>query len=489
MNTLYYGDNLDILRKHIKDESVDIIYLDPPFNSKADYNILYKEMTGESSKAQITAFEDTWHWTEETAKTFQEIVDTASGNVVSMMNAFRQFVGLNDVMAYLTMMCVRLIELRRVLKSTGLLYLHCDPTASHYLKIVLDTVFGKQNFRNEIVWGYSGGGTPRNDFPRKHDIIFRYSKSKNYHYQPIFKPYTQGTIQRGRTQVKGDIELNQEGTPVTDWWFSNLECDNCGSKLHTNIKRIVSPTDPEKLGYQTQKSEELLDRILSSSTTKESVVLDPFCGCGTTVAVSQKKGLNWIGIDITHLAINVIKARLSNEFHIKPKVDYRVIGEPEDLEGAKELAHQNRYQFQWWALSLIGARPYGDKKKGKDTGIDGFIYINESASEIKKIIVQVKSGHVKSGDIRDLGHVIDREKAEMGIFISLEPPTRDMIAESTTKGYYEFPFNRKKYQKIQIITIEELFEGKKPDLPPSSEIFKKAKTTGTSSQPELTLKF
>ena len=396
-NTLYYGDNLPILRRkdYIPDNSIDLIYLDPPFNSKKDYNILFKEPTGELSEAQITAFEDSWHWTQETEKTFDEIINTApTTNIAEMMRAFRQFVGHNDVMAYLTMMCIRLIELKSVLKKTGSIYLHCDPTASHYLKILMDTIFGKENFRNEIVWGYSGGGIPTKDFPRKHDIILRYTKSNEYYYKPVYKAYTKGTIERGRTQVKGDIPLNKEGTPIPDWWFSNLECDKCGEKLSSNIKRIASPTDPENLGYPTQKSVELLSRIIEVSSKEDDIVLDPFCGCGTTITASQILNRKWIGIDITHLAINLIKARLKGMYGLEPKKDYQVIGEPEDLAGALELASQNRYQFQWWASSLIGAIAYGGKKKGADTGIDGILYFSDEKGKHKKVIVQVKSGKV-----------------------------------------------------------------------------------------------
>jgi len=481
-NTLYYGDNLHILREYIPDESIDLIYLDPPFNSKADYNILFKETTGEQSEAQITAFEDTWHWTEESQRTFEDLPKYASSEVIVMMNSFRRFIGINDMMAYLTMMCIRLIELHRVLKDTGSIYLHCDPTASHYLKILMDTVFGIRNFRNEIIWGYSGGGIPKGDFPRKHDIILRYSKSKTPYYNPIYKTFTLGTVERGRTKVKGNKPLRKEGTPIPDWWFSNLECNHCGKKLSTNIKRIASPTDPEKLGYPTQKSEDLLKRIIVTSTENEnSIVLDPFCGCGTTIVAAQALNRKWIGIDITHLAVNLMKFRLNNMFRLEPKNDYKVIGEPEDVAGAIQLAQKNqeRYQFQWWALSLINAKPYGDKKKGADTGIDGFMYfydmVNAKKKELKSIIVQVKSGTVSVKDIRDLGHVIDREKAPMGIFLTLEQPTRPMKKEAAAKGFYKPQLLQKDFPKIQIITIEELLHGRKLELPMLDIPYKKAK--------------
>jgi len=462
-NALYYGDNLEVLRKYIPDDSIDLIYLDPPFNSKATYNILFKEPTGKPSIAQIIAFEDTWHWTEETERTFQEIIKKAPVNVVKMMMAFRDFVGINDVMAYLTMMCIRMLELRRVLKDTGSIYLHCDPTASHYLKILMDTVFGKENFRNEIIWSYAGGGIPTKDFPRKHDILLRYTKTKTYSFKPEYKPYTTGTIQRGRTKIKGKYAqkgLRLEGTPVNDWWI--------------DVPKITSPTDPEKLGFPTQKPIALLKRIISCSSESHSVVLDPFCGCGTTVIAAESMSRTWIGIDITHLAINLIKWRLKTQFAKEPKKDYRVIGEPVDFAGAKELAIQNRYQFQWWVLSLIDARPYGDKKRGADTGIDGFVYFMDEKDKIKSAVVQVKSGKASVKDIRDLGHVIDREKAKMGIFITLEPPTDPMKKEALSKGYYKSPTGEE-FLQIQVLTVKEILEGKKPKLPPKLDSFKKAK--------------
>ena len=462
-NALYYGDNLEVLRKYIPDNSIGLVYLDPPFNSKATYNILFKEPTGKPSAAQITAFEDTWHWTEETERVFHKIISEAPVSVVKMMKAFREFVGINDVMAYLTMMCIRLLELHRVLKSTGSIYLHCDPTASHYLKILMDTVFGKQNFRNEIMWCYAGGGIPSKDFPRKHDIVLRYTKTNSYFFKPEYKPYTTGTTQRGRTKIKGKYArrgLRPEGTPVNDWW--------------TDVPKITSPTDSEKLGFPTQKPLALLKRIISCSSEPSDVILDPFCGCGTTVVAAESMHRGWIGIDLTHLAINLIKFRLKNQFSLEPKKDYRVIGEPVDFEGARELALQNRYQFQWWVLSLIDARPYGGKKRGADTGIDGFIYFVDEKEKIKSVVVQVKSGRVSVKDIRDLGHVIDRENAKIGIFISLEEPTAPMKREALDKGYYKSP-NGEEYLRIQVVTLKEILEGKKPKLPPKLDSFKRAK--------------
>jgi len=471
-NALYYGDNLHILRDYIPDESIDLIYLDPPFNSKATYNVLFKEPSGIPSKAQILAFEDTWHWTEEAERTFQEIVDIAPARVIEMMGAFRQFVGLNDVMAYLTMMCIRLIELKRVLKDSGSIYLHCDPTASHYLKLLLDAVFGKKNFRNEIIWWYETGGIPKKDFARKHDIIFRYSKSNNYFFDPkkVQEKRSEEVLRRIATGIPGATRSTGQYRHPSDVW--KIPAINAMAK--------------ERLSYPTQKPEVLLEKIIKASSKENDIVLDPFCGCGTTTAVAQKLKRIWIGIDITHLAINLIKWRLSDMFGLKAKKHYKVIGEPEDFAGATELASQNRYQFQWWALSLIHARPYGDKKKGADTGIDGYLYFKDDPKAAhKRAIVQVKSGHVSARDIRDLGHVIDREQSEIGIFITLENPSRDMKKEVAAKGFYRSLTWNKDFSRLQILTIEELLSGKEPDVPHPIPVHKEAEKAETDKHLEL----
>ncbi len=474
MNGLYYGDNLEVLKKYIPDGSVDLIYLDPPFNSKTDYNILFKEPGGKLSTAQITAFEDTWHWTGETESMFQDIVDIASADVVEMMRCFRQFVGLNDVMAYLVMMCIRLVELARVLRDTGSIYLHCDPTSSHYLKILMDTIFGKRNFRNEIVWCYETGGRAKRHFPKKHDIILWYSKSENYKFS-----YSAIALQRDTSTMHEPVLYDEDGKPYqrnikhgkeyryyldlgvlpNDWWVD---------------LQALNPAAKERLGYPTQKPEALLERIIKASSNEGDTVLDPFCGCGTTIAVAQKLNRNWIGIDITHLATNLIKSRLKDTYGLEPNKDYTVKGEPEDLSGARELASQNRYQFQWWALSLIDVGPYRDKKKGADRGIDGIFHFSDGKNEFKKAIVSVKSGKVQVKDIRDLGHVINREQAEIGVFITLEQPTREMLREATASGFYRSAFNNRDYPKMQLFTIEDLLSGKKPEVPLQLPVFKRA---------------
>ncbi|MBU1627106.1 restriction endonuclease [bacterium] len=496
-NKLFYGDNLYIIRKYIQDNSIDLIYLDPPFNSKATYNVLFEELNGKSSQAQITAFEDTWHWTHETKLAYEEIIDSNSfsPSVKEMMAAFLRFIGHNDMMAYLTMMCIRLVELKRVLKDTGSIYLHCDPTASHYLKILMDSIFDKKNYLNEIIWCYKERERILPKWNQKHDVILFYTKNINMHetfnWQDVTESYSEVTKKKFRYKdEKGYYQIrgrNIKGSPVkaADGLTPEQEKLHPGLTYRDYINnragvaprdwweiKIINKASNERMGYPTQKPIALLERIIKASSNKGDIVFDPFCGCGTTIAAAQNLKRKWIGIDITHLAIALIKKRLKDMYDLEPKKGYDVIGEPEDLNSAKELALQNRYQFQWWALSLINAQPYQDKKKGADTGIDGLIYFIEEGGETKKAIIQVKSGHVGASLIRDFCHVVDREKAVMGIFISLEEPTSKMKEEAIITGFYDY--KRMKFPKIQIITIKDLLDGKLPDMPLSYAGFKQA---------------
>jgi len=469
-NVLYYGDNLYILREHIEDESVDLVYLDPPFGSNRAYNVLFKEENGTASAAQIQAFTDTWHWNEASEKALRDIGENAPVELFEMINGFLSFLGRNQVTAYLVMMIPRLLELKRVLKKTGSIYLHCDPTASHYLKIVLDQIFNLKNFRNEIIWCYRGAGYPKRDFGRRHDVIFRYSISDDYTFNvdDVREDYAEATKERFKHYIGnvrggrdfGVQKLNPLGKHPDDWWQI----------------QPIAPSSKERLSYPTQKPGALLERVIKASSNEGDVVLDPFCGCGTTIAVAERLKRKWIGIDITHLAIALVKNRLEDTFG--NKVEYKVIGEPVDLSSAHALALQNRYQFQWWALSLIGARPVDKKKKGADRGIDGVRYISATpwadrprAGESKqiKIIVQVKSGHVSVRDIREFRTVMDNAKAQIGVFLTLDNPTRPMMEEALAAGYYKPSIvgdaQYVQCLRIQILTIEELLSGKKVQYP------------------------
>ena len=476
-NTLYYGDNLKILRKYIPDESVDLIYLDPPFNSKRAYNIIFKDKDGKYPPSQIEAFDDTWHWSDETEETMWELSKPPyPAKLYRTLEAFRVALGTSDMMAYLVMMAIRLCELRRVLKRTGSIYLHCDPTASHYLKIIMDQIFGVKNFRNEIVWCYAGGGIPKKDYPRKHDVILRYSNGSKYKFNPEYRPYSEGTIQRGRTKVKGKyakIGLRKEGTPVNDWWV--------------DINPIHSPTDKERLGYPTQKPLALLERIIKASSNEGDVVLDPFCGCGTTVAAAEKLGRKWLGIDITILAINLIEKRLKDHF---PNVEFEIKGIPTDVNSARKMAstRQGKFLFEQWFITALGGQPF-KSSGGGDSGIDGFMYFRDINGESHSIIISVKGGGYGPGAVRDLKGVIERENAEMGILLALENPSKQTIAEAASAGRYQMPEVSRTYPKIQIFTVEDYFKGIRPDLPDTSETLKRAKREIRESEKPRKLPF
>jgi site-specific DNA-methyltransferase (adenine-specific) len=525
MNTLYYGDNLKILREYIKDESVDLIYLDPPFNSNRNYNVLFKDESGAEAEAQITAFEDTWHWNAAAERAFHELILQAD-DVSKMVEAFRSFIGTNQMMAYLVMMAARLVELHRVLKDTGSLYLHCDPTASHYLKILLDTIFGAENFRSEVIWKRAAAHGGAVNYNNIHDVIFYFSKSKFPKWNSPRIPHDESYIKSHYSQIDAEgrryqlVSAHGAGQgpprrfgekviapPTGRHWMSQEHIDQMMAENKVvftksgmpRYKRYLEETDgtplgtvwddifpinsqaAERLGYPTQKPVALLERIIQASSNEGDTVLDPFCGCGTTIAAAQKLNRNWIGIDITHLSIALQKYRLKDSFDLVEKRDYAVIGEPEDLQSAFQLAQEDRYQFQWWALSLIKARPLGASsgsktgKKGSDKGIDGVInFVDDNSGKAKRILVQVKSGKVKSGDIRDLVGVITRENAAIGIFITLENPTRDMTAEAASAGFYRSEFFHKDYPRLQILTIEDLLNGKEAQMPMNLTTFKQA---------------
>jgi DNA modification methylase len=470
-NTLYYGDNLFILRDHIPTESVDLIYLDPPFNSDRSYNVLFKDEHGTDSQAQIKAFDDSWHWGIEAQNAYEEL-QMGAQHTAEMIQSMRHFVGANQMMAYLVMMTIRLIELHRVLRSTGSLYLHCDPTASHYLKIILDVIFGKNKFRNEIVWCYGSGGASKRHFSKKHDIIFYYTKGDDYTFNvnSVREPYS--SPHKSMTpKIVGDksyVKMNPLGRIPFDWWQIP----------------ILTNSAKERLGYPTQKPLALLERIILASSSPGDIVLDPFCGCGTSVVAAEKLKRKWIGIDITHLGISAMKYRLKDAF---PGIQFKVVGEPEDIAAARQLALEDRYQFQWWALSLIpGAMPLGGQegsregKKGSDKGIDGILsFIDDQSSRAKKTLIQVKSGHVNSSMIRDLIGTVQREKAAIGIFITLDEPTRDMVTEAVTLGFYNSPGWRQKYPVIQIYTVDELLHHTEIKMPPRYWMGKRAKVLKT----------
>jgi len=466
-NHLFYGDNLAVLRKEIADESVDLIYLDPPFNSNANYGILFKEPDGKSSNAQIEAFEDTWHWNETAEDAFDQVARSGSTKAFDLLNAMRGFLGDNDMMAYLAMMAVRLLELHRVLKPTGSLYLHCDPTASHYLKLLLDAIFGKRQIANEIVWCYRRYTAASNRFQRLHDTLLFYGKTDQRRFNDIRIPY-------GETSGKKDSHYRQDGDRRWFRWQKRKDAEPYRIYLAEGVRLgdwwdipIINASSKERLGYPTQKPSALLERIIAASSNEGDVVLDPFCGCGTAVHAAEKLKRQWIGIDVTHLAISLIEKRMKDAF---PGVTFTVEGTPKDLASAYDLALRDKYQFQWWAVSMVDALPFGGRKKGADGGIDGLIYFNDHDQASGKMvthraIVSVKGGlNPDTAMVETLAATIAREKAPIGILIMNAKPTREMERRAAAVGIYRAGVDET-FPKLQILTLADLFQGLRPRIP------------------------
>ncbi len=531
-NRLYYGDNLEILRsrEYFPDESVDLIYLDPPFNSNRDHNVLFKSESGSDSEAQITAFEDTWHWGETAEATYRDLIIGAPAKVSMAIEALLNLIDRNQMMAYLVMMAARLVELDRVLKPTGSLYLHCDPTASHYLKILLDAIFDPRNFKNELIWKRTSAHSDARRYGRVHDVILYYSKSDEYVWNEVHTAYDEAYVKRfrhqdadGRRWTDGDLSakgLSGGGYTYTykgvnSLWrvpFESMKQLDEENRLYftsaggIRIKRYLDelPGRPlqdvftdiapinsqakERLGYPTQKPVALMERIIDVSSNEGDLVLDPFCGCGTTCAAAHKLKRRWIGIDITHLGIALQKHRLQDSFELASGRDYAVIGEPTTEEGARALAtdsaNEGRYQFEWWALSLVGAKPIGGRtgsrkgKKGADKGIDGIINFFEQddkgKAKARTVIVQIKSGKVSVKDIRELKSTLESEKAAIALLITLESPTQNMVSEALAAGYYESDFWGRRYRRLQLATVSDLLGGASLDMPPQHGTHRKA---------------
>ncbi len=531
-NALYYGDNLAVLRDSIASDSVDLVYLDPPFNSNASYNVLFAAPSGERSAAQIEAFEDTWHWNEAAALAFDEAVRGAHSDASIMLRAMRQALGENDMMAYLAMMAVRLIELHRVMKPTGSLYLHCDPTASHYLKVLLDAIFGPAMFRNEIIWRRTTGKSLMTiKLPSNHDTILSYQKSEAAYWNvaEAFVPYDHENLpaktaekyshvdETGRRyQLDNLINPNPNRpnltyeflgiTRVWRWTKDRMEKAYLdGLVIQPNprsvprLKRYLDEqrgvalgdvwTDipplnsqaQERLGYPTQKPLALLERILRVASKEGDFVLDPFCGCGTTVHAAQKLRRQWIGIDVTHLAIGLIERRMRDAF---PGASFEVHGVPKDSAGARNLAERDKHEFQKWIVGSIGGQPYKGGQKGMDRGVDGYLHFRDADKKPQFAVISVKGGGTKSGDVRDLKGTMERTDAVMGLFLTLNDPSREMVREANASGFYET--GGMSFSRIQIMTAADILAGKTPRVPFGfSEGYRAAPAEKTRGQEEL----
>jgi DNA modification methylase len=521
-NKLYYGDNLEVLRdeKAFPDASVDLIYLDPPFNSNAGYNVLFKSASGAGADASIEAFDDTWTWGDASKNALLDIEAGTNRALTVMMQAMHSAIGENPLMAYLAMMAVRLVELHRVLKPTGSLYLHCDPTASHYLKLVLDAVFGAENYQAEIIWRRTNARSTSGKWPRLHDSIFHYSRTPaaTFFAQQVpgeiaKTPHTLITGPDGQKYNTfeltgaGRTKEGESGRPWRGfdpnamgrhWGNSHSQLDEWAEAGLIHFpknggfprRRAEEPFDPharlvtvgdvwsdidrlnqtakERLGYPTQKPRALLERIIAASSNPGDIVLDPFCGCGTAVDAAQKLGRRWIGIDVTHIAIGMIEDRMRSGY---PDIEFETIGVPKDLESAERLAADDKHQYQQWACWKVGGYPRD--KKGGDKGVDGWFNYLASSNKIETGVISVKGGeHLNPAMVRDLGRVMERDRHRFGLFICNAMPTKGVLAEIASHPMIETDFGR--FPAMQVVVTAQLIHGPKPDLPPLISPVKKA---------------
>ncbi len=441
-NRLYFGDCLDVMREDIKDESVDLIYLDPPFNSKRIYNA---SMGG----AQWVAFEDTWRW-HEAIDDFEDVAKDVS--LAGTFEGLRRILGESSNLAYLSYMANRLRECRRVLKPTGSIYLHCDPTMSHFLKIVMDGIFGERNFRNEIIWCYRGGGVPKLDFSRKHDILLRYSMTakRTFNVDRVRTAYSKESSERlkytarsfRKNRIYDNYEQNDKGKHPEDWW----------------IMQPIMPSSKERVGYPTQKPLALLTRIIEASSNSGDIVFDPFCGCGTTIHAALNLNRHWIGVDVCVKACQVIEQRIKSHFDsLWSEVEF--IGMPKTVTHAYKLAEIDKFRFERWAASLVDGME-ANKKQRADGGIDGRGRIAIRKGKFIDLVSQVKGGHTGPSDVQAFNGARQQVGADLGIFTCFNDRVTSKMKDAavSTGRFMDIP-------TIQIYTVEDYFEGRRPKLP------------------------
>ncbi len=552
-NQLWFGDNLDILRNHVEDGAVDLVYLDPPFNSNATYNVLFDDKPGVKSQAQSTAFKDTWEWDDAAWDAYRELVRTAPPKLRELMEALHKFLtsGVerhgNQMFAYLVMMAQRLDELHRKLKPTGSLYLHCDPPASPYIQLVLDAVFGYTNFRNEISWKrtYAHGNVSRR-FGDVTDTIYWYTRSEEHTWNQQWRLLDSDDIRRKYPNVDAtgrrwqSVTLRNPGKrpnlhfpyaasngityqPHPNGWSCNMQrlqrYDREG-RLHfpaqphgalrlkmfadeSEGERLQSLWDDirpigaqahERLGYPTQKPEALLERIISASSNEGDLVLDPFCGCGTTVAVAERLNRRWIGVDVTYAAVDLMERRLldqstpassakpsalpvqqrrralerhwagAEKLSLADLAPFEVRGDPKDLASARSLSERDPFQFQWWCCAMVGAR--GEERRGADKGIDGIIVFEDPPKTFRKVLVSVKGGKVQREMVATLKGDMERESADLGVLITLDEPTKPMKDESLASGVYaSSTYGGREYRKVQLLSVADIFGGERVAYP------------------------
>ncbi|CAN5608481.1 site-specific DNA-methyltransferase [soil metagenome] len=534
---LYYGDNLDVLRESVGTASVDLVYLDPPFNSNRSYNVLFAERSGQAAQAQIEAFDDTWTWSQDAEAAFKELVGgDAPARVADAIDAMRRLLGDNDVLAYLVMMTQRLVELHRVLKPTGSLWLHCDPTASHYLKVILDAVFGPERFAAEVIWkrstAHSDTRQGRRLPGRIHDVLLYYNRSGAWTWNTVHVPYDAEYVESKYRHVEAETgrryrldnltgpggaakcNPSYEVMGVTRYWRYSRERMAAlmqeGRIIQTRpgtvpqykryldempgvpLQDVWTDVDPinsravERLGFPTQKPEELLERVLTVSSNEGDVILDPFCGCGTTVDVAQRMRRQWIGIDITFIAVDLIDKRLRDTYGSEVRATYEVHGIPRDVGGARALFKANPFDFERWAVSVVGGQPHQRAEQAGDKGVDGWIRFPVSDRDIGRVIVSVKGGRqLNPAMVRDLHGTVESQRADMGLLVTLGEPTRGMREEARRSGTYTHPLTRHSYPRLQVSTVDELLRGRQPDLPSAFLPYVKARAATVGQQGSL----
>lgn len=433
---LHYGDNLPVLRERIPDESIDLVYLDPPFNSKKSYNAFLRTPEGEIPTESTLAFHDFWVWDHRSQRAYEDLVK-AGGRPARAIEAMRQLLGESDLLAYLVMMAPRLVELRRTLKPTGSIYLHCDQTASHYLKVLLDSVFGADNFLNNVVWLYGLGGSSKRYWPRKHDDILWYSKSPGRQF------FEATTVPAKSNRMKGQ----QKKRP--DYW--DFPAINNQAK--------------ERLGFPTQKPVALLDNIVRSSCPEGGIVLDPFCGCGTTVEAAERLERTWVGIDLSYLAVDLIEKRLENQFGSAIASRYTLFGRPESMRDARELYEQQRLGFEQWAVSLVSGEP----RRQASSPFSGTIRFPMPEGEedaVAGVQVPVADAGATGSVVGQLDSDLRRSGSAAGLIVPLERNER-LERDAAQAGSWRWPVNGREYPRIQTVSVADLLAGRRPDLPPA----------------------
>ena len=517
MNKLYFGDNLFVLRERVLPGSVELVYLDPPFNSQAKYNVIYESAGDRRETAQRTVFRDAWSWGDEAELCLTE-VSAHGGRIAAVVEALTHALRRSDMMAYVVMMAARLIEIHRVLKPTGSLYLHCDPAASHYLKIVLDAIFGPENFKNEVIWKRTSAHSSAKRYGPIHDVILYYTKSDQYQWTKLYQPYDDDYVDvffdmqdadgkrwkrtdlTGAGTRNGETGLPWRGLDVTakgrHWAYppSHLDRLDAAGRVHwpekadgmprlkqypedlpgVPLQDIINDIRPlhnlsrERLGFPTQKPLALLRRLIQASSKPGDVVLDPFCGCGTTVHAAQILDRQWIGIDVSYYGIRLVQKRLAANFG--PQLQVTIDGIPADLPSAEDLAKRDPYGFQQWAVSELGCQLWNDGKKGADGGIDGEMRFFNGPGVPGRLLAQVKGGlRVGPEAVRAFKAVMDGEKADMGVFFCRGEPTDEMRRVAAAAGRHNIgstPFPR-----LQLFSLAAWAAGQRPQLPTPLQFF------------------